>query len=181
MPVQPPDPIGFDKGAAMQRVIAAIVTFCFTTTVLASDWPALSALDQEPRAMLYFKQSLGSQGRHEPAMRFGLRLDRAASDFGSDPWTALGATPFETTFAPTVPLTDFYVTTAGDHSFSISGVAMYDTSLEDTAFTGDSWSNFWFWVTAAAVSLGILCLAETWVCEKERRERETETPETPGD
>lgn len=165
----------------MQRLIAAIVTFCFTTTVLASDWQALNALDQEPRAMIYFKQSLGAQRRADSAMRFGLRLDKASSEFGSSPFATLGASPFETGNSfPTVSLTDFYVTSAGDHSLSVSGISMYNTTLEDTAFTGDSWSNFWFWVTATAVGLGILCLTETAICEKERRERESETPETPG-
>ncbi len=163
----------------MRRITAAIVTFCFTLSALGADWHALNAFDSAPRAMLYVQQPLGAKLGAASGLRFGLRLDREVSVSAADTFGDLGASPFAApALIPRMALTDFYVTTRGHGNVLLSGMPMLNRDGEDdenTAFTGDSWTSFWFWVTATAVSVGILCLTETWICEEERR-RETDTP-----
>lgn len=167
----------------MRRIIAAIVTFCFTVSALGADWHALNAFDSAPRAMLYVQKPLGVRHGEDAGLRFGLRLDREVSAPSS--LARLAASPFAPpALLPTVALTDFYVTTSGGGNLLLSGMPMLDRDGEDdenTAFTGDSWTSFWFWVTATAVSVGLLCLTETWICEDARRRATEGEPDTGGD
>src|SRR5262245_58777886 len=105
----------------MKRIIAAIVTLCFTSSILASDSNALTALDRAPRAMLYFNQPLGAAPGKASELQFGLRLE-----------SSLVAVPGTDLYAPIRPaslaLADLRFNTAGDHQLWTGGGLMFDST-----------------------------------------------------
>lgn len=158
----------------MKRIIAAIVTVCFTSSIFASEWNALNALDRAPRAMIYFQQPLGTVPGKASELQFGLRLE-------SNP-VALGGADLYAPWrpAPSLAFADFRFNAMGDTQVWTGGALMYD-SMEGVIGTGDSWSQWWWWVMLGLAGAGISCLTDNWPCDDSYSSSDGYTPpSTPG-
>lgn len=158
----------------MKRIIAAIVTLSFTSSILASEGYALNALDRAPRAMIYFHQPIGAAPGKDSELQFGLRLESSPTQFG-------GADLFASTRpASPIALTDIRFRRSGEYQFWTHGGLMYD-SMEGVIGTGDSWSAWWWWVMLGIAAGGVSCLTDNWPCEDSYSNGSyTPPPSTPG-
>jgi hypothetical protein len=116
-----------------------------------------TAVDAEPRFMIYVQHSFGSSTR-SVSPRLGFSVDRA-----------LPISLDRARIQSSVRLLDLQFATTAIDNVWLNGIKLSgepDYTHRYDSYGGDSWDNPWLWFgLGGAALLGISCATENWPCE----------------
>jgi hypothetical protein len=138
-----------------KKMICAVLAGA-ATMAGAAEPPAADVRDRA--VMLYVSKSFGSlQRQNRTPLAFGLRLQQSS--------------PFASNL--TVPLLDMRYSLGGRKTLLAGGAVALDSGSMEGSSDEDSFKEPWFWVIFGTLTLGTLCVTNTFVCEEKRRREST--------
>ena len=170
----------------MRRILTGLGASAWLLAVVASPASAtdfFSAVEEEPRVMLFVHQAFGSKKTGVNAPRLGLRYERALESVDRQWSNGFGGPDLKPTHY--AALVDFRLSKAGTSGLwfgqqpmlswdSISGPG--DDSLSTPA---GKWKAGAYMLTGLGI-IGVACLAKVWICEDDDDDGYTPPSESPG-